>query len=418
MAKYLQLLGESLPGGVNKDEVIKIVEDYLSKHPPESGEDGHDGYSPTVKVLEIEGGHRLIITDTNGDTTIDIMDGKNGIDGKDGADGKNGIDGKDGTNGKDGVDGKTPVKGVDYFTPEDVSKVAEEAAKLVTIDEVDPSKVIFPNGVKTTYEIGKVKLENGIGELVSPGGNLNEFFEKFMDEQPPETTDPSVSITFNQAKSYEVGTKVTPSYSASFDKGSYTYDDDTGVTVSAWSVKDTNDNSLAKASGSFPELTVSDGISYKITATATHSAGVIPKTNTGNPYADGQIKSGSKSKTSGALSGYRNTFYGTLTAKTTPTSSVIRGLSGKSGKSLSNGNSFTVTIPVGALRVVIAYPATLRDVTSIKDVNGMNAEIKSGFSKQTVSVEGAGSYKAIEYKVYTMDFASANDTANKYTVTI
>ena len=90
----------------------------------------------------------------------------------------------------------------------------------------------------------------------------------------------------------------------------------------------------------------------------------------------------------------------------------------KSGKALVNGNTFTVTIPVGAQRVIIAYPATLRDVTSIKDVNGLNADITSAFSKTTVSVEGAAGYTAIEYKVYTQDFATANDTANTYSVTI
>ena len=216
-----------------------------------------------------------------------------------------------------------------------------------------------------------------------------------------------------------MGTKVTPSYSASLSAGSYTYGPDTGVKASAWSVTDTAGNTArTTASGSFPQFTVSDGISYKITAKATHNAGAVPVTNTGNPYPAGQIAAGTKSATSGAVTGYRNTFYGTLTAKTDPTSDVVRGLASKSGKALANGNSFTVTVPVGALRVMIAYPATLRDVNSIKDVNGLNAEISSGFTKKTVDVEGANDYKAISYKVYIMDFAEANDKANKFTVVI
>ena len=68
--------------------------------------------------------------------------------------------------------------------------------------------------------------------------------------------------------------------------------------------------------------------------------------------------------------------------------------------------------------MVIAYPATLRDVTSIADVNGMNAEIKTSFTKTTVAVEGANGAAAIDYKVYTLDFANANDAANTYAVTI
>ena len=99
-------------------------------------------------------------------------------------------------------------------------------------------------------------------------------------------------------------------------------------------------------------------------------------------------------------------------------SALVRSLSGKSGKALAAGNSFNLAIPVGAIRVVFAYPATLRDVSSVQDVNGMNAEVKTAFTKTVVSVEGANGYQAIDYKVYVMDMANANDTANTYKVTI
>lgn len=292
-----------------------------------------------------------------------------------------------------------------------------------TPESLEADKIVFPEGLNTTYEIGKVKLENGSGTLVEPGGTLEDFFNIFVDEKNPETTQPSVSLTFSQAKPYEAGSKVTPTYSASLKPGSYTYGPETGVAATAWEVSDTAGNKATTPSGSFPQFQVTDAMNnstngYKITAKATHGAGAIPVTNTGNEYADGQIQSGTKSSTSGAVTGYRNTFYGTLSEKTTPTSSVIRGLVSKSGKSLANGGSFTVTVPIGALRVIIAYPATLRDVSSIKDVNGLNAEISSGFTKSTVSVEGANGYTAIDYKVYIMDFANANDKANKFTVTI
>ena len=85
---------------------------------------------------------------------------------------------------------------------------------------------------------------------------------------------------------------------------------------------------------------------------------------------------------------------------------------------MANGNTFTISIPVGALRVMFAYPATLRDVSSVQDVNGMNAEIKSAFTMNNVDVEGASGYTAIGYKVFVMDLAKANDTANTYKVTI
>ena len=307
---------------------------------------------------------------------------------------------------------------MDYGTPEEIQEIAQEAAKLVTIDQVTPDQVVFPDGLQTTYAIGKVKLVNGSAELVPAGGTLEDFFDVFVDEKNPAITQPSVQLTFGQAKAYEVGTVVTPAYSAKLSPGSYSYGPATGVTATAWEVTDTEGNSSDDAAGSFPDLTVGDDTSYKITAKATYGNGTIPLTNTGNEYAAGQIKAGSKSSTSGAITGYRNSFYGTMEAKDEITSDVIRSLAGVSGAALGNGSSFEVPVPVGALRVVIAYPATLRDVSSIKDVNGMNAEISSGFTPQTVQVEGANGFTAIDYKVYTLDFAEANDTANTLTVTI
>lgn len=51
-----------------------------------NGANGDDGYSPTVTVTEIDGGHRVVITDKNGNKTFDIMNGtgSSGTDGQDG----------------------------------------------------------------------------------------------------------------------------------------------------------------------------------------------------------------------------------------------------------------------------------------------------------------------------------------------
>lgn len=40
------------------------------------GTGGDDGYSPTIEVTEINGGHQVDITDVNGTKTFDVMDGK------------------------------------------------------------------------------------------------------------------------------------------------------------------------------------------------------------------------------------------------------------------------------------------------------------------------------------------------------
>lgn len=46
------------------------------------GKDGADAISPTVSVEGIDGGHRVVITDKNGDKTFDVMDGQGGFDGE------------------------------------------------------------------------------------------------------------------------------------------------------------------------------------------------------------------------------------------------------------------------------------------------------------------------------------------------
>lgn len=278
--------------------------------------------------------------------------------------------------------------------------------------------VYFDKDLLTTSAIGNIILSNGQATIPAQGKNLKQVFDTiFVAEKNPSTTQPSVSVSLPQAKAYEVGTKVTPSYTATLNAGSYTYGPATGITATSWAISDTNSNSATSNTGSFSEITIEDGTNYKITAVAQYEDGAIPVTNTGNPYPTGQIKKGSKTGSSGAITGYRNSFYGTLEAKTEPDSTVIRSLN-KSNKALANGAKFTVSIPVGALRVIIAYPATLRDVTSILDVNGMNAEIKSSFVKTTKSVADAAGTNPIDYKVFTLDFAKANDTQNSFSVTI
>ena len=70
------------------------------------------------------------------------------------------------------------------------------------------------------------------------------------------------------------------------------------------------------------------------------------------------------------------------------------------------------------MRVVIAYPARLRDLTSVKDVNALNADIVSSFKKELINVEGFNGYDAISYKVYTLDYAFGASTTNTYKVVI
>lgn len=69
-----------------------------------AGADGEDGFSPTVAVADITGGHRVTITDAEGPHSFDVMDGKDGTGGE-------GTAGVTSFNGRDGA--VTPQEG-DY----------------------------------------------------------------------------------------------------------------------------------------------------------------------------------------------------------------------------------------------------------------------------------------------------------------
>lgn len=278
--------------------------------------------------------------------------------------------------------------------------------------------VFFDQDLVTTVAVGNIKLTNGQATIAAKGKNLKQVFDAmFLKESNPTTTQPSVSIKGAEFKAYEVGTKVTPSWDATFSAGKYSFGPATGVTVTSWEISDNAGNTAATEDGSFPEIEVGDETSYAITAKANYGNGVIPVTNTGNEYAAGQIKAGSKSATMAtAISGYRNTFYKSVTTQAEITSELIRGLTA-SDAGLANGSTFDIEVPVGAVRTIFAYPADLQDVSSVIDVNGLGAQIKGSFTKSTVAVEGANGYKAVDYKVYVMDY-TANTAANTFTVTI
>lgn len=290
--------------------------------------------------------------------------------------------------------------------------------------KVDADKVILQDDITMAgnySQIGNLtKDQNGTATFATKGKSvaeaLTEIFSKRL--QPTIMSNPAVTLTFGQAKAYEVGTTVSPTYSASLSAGSYTYGPATGITATSWEISDTAGNTADTASGSFADVVVTDNTNYKITAKANYGAGAVAVDNLGATSSpEIKIAAGSATKTSGAITGYRNTFYGTVTEKAEVTSTIIRGLT-KSNKALSNGNSFTINIPVGAVRVIFAYPATLQDVSSVKDVNGLNAEIKSAFTKSSVTVAGAGADTGIAYKVYVTDFAEPVAKANSYTVKI
>jgi len=117
----------------------------------------------------------------------------------------------------------------------------------------DAKNIYFSEDLITTTEVGNISLVNGKATIAAAGKNLKEVFETiFVKEEYPETIEPLISFTFNQAKEYEVGTEITPTYSALLNPGSYTFGPATNVTAKTWLITDTNGNASSSSKGSFP----------------------------------------------------------------------------------------------------------------------------------------------------------------------
>lgn len=129
---------------------------------PNDGVNGKDGVSPTISVEEISNGHRLIIVDTTGRKTIEVMNGTEGPQGTQGIQGEKGPKGDQGEQGPQGEKGDTGPQG-------DKGDKGETGAQGEKGDQGD----IGPQGIQG--EPGK-QGEQGIqGEPGSPGKSAYEY---------------------------------------------------------------------------------------------------------------------------------------------------------------------------------------------------------------------------------------------------
>lgn len=259
------------------------------------------------------------------------------------------------------------------------------------------------------------------GTVIDAGTSVQDMLMNMLSQrlQPGNPTQPAVSVTFNSGAK-EVGTKITPTYTASLSAGSYTYGPDTGITASSWSVVAKDDSTeigtKTTASGSFDEITVTETTNYKVTATATHGEGTVAVDNLGsasNP--EKKIAAGSKSKTSSAITGYRSWFYGYKNASgvldvANLTSANIRALTASNG-------SIPSSITTNQMQqMFFAIPKGTKN--SIAVANATNGAPQTVTKITDVMVEGANGYTAAAYDVWYVSNASAESGSTKFNITI
>ena len=299
-------------------------------------------------------------------------------------------------------------------------QLAYSGADASTIN-VDADQVTFDQDLVLTEAFGRYTPVDGKVTVPSNGKSLLEvLLDAYAEDMNPSITQPSTSVSSGQMKATEVGTTVTPSFSTTFNPGSYEYGPATGITATGYTVT-FNGETVNESTGSFTAYQVTDSTSLRIQSTVTHSEGAIPKTALGADYTEGQIEAGSVTAQTGVLSGYRAYFYGVLDTSSSEaplTSAIIRGLT--NGGNLTGNKTLTISAHAGAKRFVVAISATnSRNVTSAILTTSMNADITAEYKKQTpdIQVEGVNGYTAVDYKVWVYEPASIN-ASEVHSVTI
>jgi len=293
------------------------------------------------------------------------------------------------------------------------------ADDIITLD----AQVTTISDITSDVDVGGISKT----DIVPSGTSLQEFITQMLSQTYyPTFVLPSVNLTDNIAATVEVGTlglTLTANYNAGAINGDisggiwdpnlkqadradvatqYTF---SGTTIASSPVTQAG-NSLA-----LPTTTIEEGVNT-FNVVTDYDSGPQPLDSLGAAF-DSPLPSGDVSDEL-TVNGKRNAFYGVDLASID--SAGVRALTSKLNPS--NGTSFTINIPAGATDVVFAYPATLRDVDSVIYVEGLNAETKTAFSQQTVNVEGANSYTAIGYKLYTFTPANPFGATATYIVTI
>lgn len=275
--------------------------------------------------------------------------------------------------------------------------------------------VYFDSDLTYTAPIGVMTVpSSGAGKISAAGKNVKQVLATILaKEANPKTTPPAASVTLSGGGTFEVGTHKNISYTASLSAGSYTYGPDTGV-VAGTVTASFDGQTKTGATGTF-ENVVANG-TKRLSVSITHNEGAVPKTNLGNPYADGKIAAGTKEATaSQTLVGVRHMFYGPMTTDAELNSENIRKLKHEEASRKTIG---TFGAGEGAKKVVVAVPASM-NVTKVLMPSAMNADATASFVKQagSVQVEGAEGFTAAAYNVWVYKPA-AIDKTETYSVTI
>ena len=314
----------------------------------------------------------------------------------------------------------------------------------------DAKNVYFNEDLVVTQSFGKYTTSTSTPNKTIPSTGMSVYdliMDAYSEKKNPTKVDPKVSafnVTGNGASttSFEVGTTVTPQWTATFSAGSYTYKSTvsketitpvsgTGVSATAWDVKQgtasigTTKDGTATSSfviGDGDVTNVSGSVSFSITADYSDGNYALTNLNT-LPDTDVQITAGTTPTVNDTLTFVRKMFGGGTTEETID-SAVVRGEKSATAFAVGTSAPFEFSAVAGDTKVFFAYPKALTTKTPKFEIFTMAWGETSGFTSSEVEVadargtNGDGTLNnAMTYTVYTYTPAGAFAAAEtKYRV--
>lgn len=286
--------------------------------------------------------------------------------------------------------------------------ITSDTDEIVYIDETKTQKPLGSSKSKQEWEVqlGSGGTVGGLktGDTIPEGTTMDELIKLLTQKSVPASyTQPGVTCrvsTGTAAGSYEVGTQINTTI-----QGTFTQNDAGALTT----IEILKNGSSVLSQATSPITTEAQTFTLgeetvSFTAKATYADGPVKNDNLGQPSPEGQIKAGSKTSAAVSFVGKRNLFYGTgVGAAPEVSSEIVRGLANKK-LGPANGTSFNINVAVGQQYVIIAYPATLRDLTKCFYVE-QNTDLAANFEKSNISVQGANGAAGADYKVYVYEMA-------------
>jgi hypothetical protein len=231
------------------------------------------------------------------------------------------------------------------------------------------------------------------GDTIPQGTSLTDLLTvMFTQAFPPQYDAPLLTLTSAPAEGYyEIGTTLTPLLEPLFTAG------DAGSVTGYRLYR----NGVPVYDNIYPaplnQTVQTTDVPQEFFAAMDYAEGPVKNDSLGEPSPDGRIPAGTLTSNILTFRGLRMMFAGGSAETAAPNvSGLVRAY-----PSLFPQKSFSFSVPDGTQQILIAYPASEAEVSSIwYEAGAASGEYKELFTLRSVPVEGAEGYAPAAYRVY------------------